>query len=81
MRFPTGSQVTFYVTSQDIIHGFYIEDHTLNLEVLPGQIAKGTVVFNRPGTFKIICNQYCGAGHAIMLGRSSWSESRRGRKL
>jgi len=68
LRFPKGSEVTFYVTSQDIIHGFYIEDHTLNLEVVPGQIAKGTAKFNRPGTFMIICNQYCGAGHAVMFG-------------
>lgn len=68
LRFPSGSEVTFYVTSKDILHGFYIQEHTLNLMVLPGQVAKGTIRFNRPGTYEIICNEYCGAGHAIMYG-------------
>jgi cytochrome c oxidase subunit II len=68
LRFPKGSEVTFYVTSKDITHGFYIQDHTLNLEVVPGQIAKASMKFNEPGTYKIICNEYCGAGHAVMYG-------------
>jgi cytochrome c oxidase subunit 2 len=66
LRFPVGSQVTFYVTSKDVMHGFQIEEHTANLELVPGQIARTTTRFNRPGTFDIICNHYCGAGHAIM---------------
>ena len=69
IRIPTGSQVTFYITSRDIIHGFYIEQHSINLEVIPGQIARGTAVFNRPGTYKFVCNQYCGAGHQGMYGQ------------
>jgi cytochrome c oxidase subunit 2 len=69
IRIPKGSQVTFFVTSRDIIHGFYIEQHSINLEVVPGQIARGTVQFNRPGTYKLICNQYCGVGHQIMYGQ------------
>ncbi len=69
LRFPVGSEVTFYVTSKDVIHGFYIEEHSLSLEVVPGQIARGTINFNRPGTFHIICHEFCGAGHQIMYGQ------------
>jgi cytochrome c oxidase subunit 2 len=68
IRIPAGSQVTFYVTSKDIIHGFYVEYHSVNLEVIPGQVARASALFNRPGTYKIICNQYCGAGHQVMWG-------------
>lgn len=68
IRVPVGSNVTFYVTSKDIIHGFYLEWHSLNLEVIPGQIARASTTFNRSGTYKIICNHYCGAGHQIMYG-------------
>ncbi len=56
------------MTSKDILHGFYLQEHTLNLMVVPGQVARGTIRFNRPGTYEIICNEYCGAGHAIMYG-------------
>jgi cytochrome c oxidase subunit II len=66
IHIPTGSQVTFYVTSRDVIHGFYVERHSVNLEVIPGQVARGTASFNHSGTFKIVCDQYCGAGHQGM---------------
>lgn len=68
LRFPRGSQVTFYVTSVDVMHGFQIEKHTVNLELVPGQVARATANFNRPGTYHIICNHYCGAGHQVMYG-------------
>jgi cytochrome c oxidase subunit 2 len=68
IHIPKGSQVTFYLTSHDVIHGFYLEGHSLNLEVVPGQVARGTVTLNRSGTFKFICDEYCGAGHQGMYG-------------
>lgn len=68
LHFPTGSEVTFYVTSKDVVHGFYIEEHSLNLEVVPGQVVRGTVNFGKPGTFNLVCHEYCGAGHQIMYG-------------
>ena len=68
VKIPRGSEVTFYVTSLDVDHGFYIEGHAINLEVIPGQVARGTVTFMQPGEFNIICNQYCGVGHQVMYG-------------
>lgn len=69
IRVPAGSEVTFYLTSKDIIHGFQIQYHTVNLEVIPGQVSQATVRFNTPGVYEIVCNQYCGAGHAVMYGQ------------
>jgi cytochrome c oxidase subunit 2 len=68
IHLPVGSHVTFYVTSKDVIHGFYVEGHAVNLEIVPGQVARGSATFNRAGTFKIVCDQYCGAGHQGMYG-------------
>jgi cytochrome c oxidase subunit 2 len=68
VRVPRGSKVTFYTTSLDVIHGLYIEDHSINLEIVPGQIARSTLTFNRPGEYRIICHQYCGAAHQGMYG-------------
>ncbi|MGV2436799.1 MAG UNVERIFIED_CONTAM: cytochrome c oxidase subunit II [Anaerolineae bacterium] len=63
---PEGADVTFYVTSSDITHGFMIEHHNVNFEVVPGHIARAQVKFNRVGEFKILCHEYCGTGHHIM---------------
>ena len=65
---PRGSIVQINVTSIDVMHGFYVEDHAVNLELVPGQVARISQRFNKPGTYKIICNHYCGTGHQIMYG-------------
>jgi cytochrome c oxidase subunit 2 len=66
---PQGSYVTFYVTSKDVTHGFEIEKHNANLMLLPGQIARVEVHFNRVGDFHIICHEYCGPGHQNMVAK------------
>ncbi|MGB1285213.1 MAG: cytochrome c oxidase subunit II [Aggregatilineales bacterium] len=66
IRVPVGARVTFNVTSADITHGFYIEQHNANIEVVPGHIAQQTVTFNEAGEFRMICHEYCGRGHHLM---------------
>ncbi|WP_027891230.1 cytochrome c oxidase subunit II [Calidithermus chliarophilus] len=69
MRVKRGRKVTFYVASPDVVHGFMIERTNINVEVVPGYVSKVEYTFDRPGTYKIICHQYCGLGHAKMLSR------------
>lgn len=66
VRVPLGAQVTFYVTSSDVTHGFIIERHNANIQVLPGHVGRVTVTFNHPGEYRILCHEYCGAGHHRM---------------
>lgn len=66
IRVPEGAEVTFYVTSQDITHGFLIEHHNVNLQLVPGHVAQGRVHFKEAGTYKMLCHEYCGRGHQIM---------------
>lgn len=66
LRFPLGAQVTFFVTSEDITHGFIIEEHNANLELVPGQVGRVQLTFDKPGTFHIQCHEYCGSGHQTM---------------
>ena len=65
---PQGSEVTFIMTSKDITHGVIIEEHDVNLMLLPGQIARATTTFTKPGTFRFVCHEYCGPGHQGMIG-------------
>ena len=66
MTVPEGAEVTFHVTSRDVIHGFMIEDHNINFELIPGHVAQARVHFNEAGTYKILCHQYCGRLHQAM---------------
>jgi cytochrome c oxidase subunit 2 len=64
---PVGSTVRFFVTSVDVVHGFSIPDENVNLEIMPGWVSEVEHTFNRRGDYLLICNQYCGAGHAGMF--------------
>lgn len=66
---PVGSEVTFYVTSIDVQHGFKLQGTNVNMQIVPGQVSKLTHIFNQAGTYEYICHEYCGAGHAAMAGR------------
>ncbi|RMG87947.1 MAG: hypothetical protein D6712_04630 [Chloroflexi bacterium] len=63
---PAGAKVTFNVASRDVTHGFYLEDHNINMEIVPGQIARATTIVNEAGVYHFICHEYCGRGHHIM---------------
>lgn len=66
---PVGSEVTFVVTSRDVIHGFKIVGTPVNMMIVPGQISKMTVTFEKPGEYLLECHEYCGGGHHAMSGK------------
>lgn len=65
---PLDSNVTFYITSSDITHGYMIEHHNINIELVPGHVAKASVTFDGLGEFAMLCHEYCGRGHHLMWG-------------
>lgn len=57
IEIPAGSEVTFVLTSRDVIHGFKIVGTAVNMMVVPGQISKLTVRFDQPGEYLIVCRE------------------------
>ncbi len=66
---PAGSRITFYVTSSDVEHGFSIPLTGVNTMVTPGWVSSVSHTFNTPGTYLLVCNEYCGGGHQFMAGK------------
>lgn len=66
---PAGSKVTFYVTSPDVIHGFAITQTAVNMMAIPGWVNMMSHTFRTPGTYFLVCNEYCGIGHQNMAGK------------
>ncbi len=64
-----GDTVTIELTSQDVVHGFYVDGYGVSVQVDPGQVRTLTFVANRPGSFRIRCNVTCGAMHPFMIGK------------
>ncbi|RIH88527.1 cytochrome C oxidase subunit II [Calidithermus roseus] len=69
MRVKKDRKVTFYVTSPDVQHGFMIERTNINVQVIPGEVARVSHTFRKAGEYQIICNEYCGLGHANMISK------------
>jgi cytochrome c oxidase subunit II len=66
---PLGSKVTFYVTSADVVHGFFIPGTDINMMVIPGWVNEETHTFTRAGEYLLLCHEYCGIGHQNMFAK------------
>ena len=68
LKIPKGSVVDFYLTSTDVVHGFYIDGTDVNLTAIPNAVNYAQARFDKPGKFQIICHEFCGSGHHDMVG-------------
>jgi len=66
LTIPVGAKVTFYVTSTDVVHGFSIPETGVNTMVEPGWVSTVSHTFDKPGTYLLVCNEYCGIAHHTM---------------
>lgn len=69
LRVPAGVPITFYITSQDVVHGYMVHGTNINADLMPGQVTSFRTTFKTPGDYSVICNEYCGIGHHNMMNR------------
>jgi cytochrome c oxidase subunit II len=50
-------------------HGFSLLPLNVNLQVVPGYDYALRVTPTEAGDFRIVCNEFCGVGHHLMIGR------------
>ncbi|MFD1018437.1 cytochrome c oxidase subunit II [Thalassobacillus hwangdonensis] len=67
VRIPVGSTVTFQATTKDVIHGFELAGTNVNMMLEPGYISTLETTMDVPGTYTLICNEYCGTAHHLMM--------------
>ncbi|MBX6377123.1 MAG: cytochrome c oxidase subunit II [Clostridia bacterium] len=65
---PAGAEVTFRITSVDVVHGFRIPGTTVNAMLVPGQVTVVRHRFTKAGTYTFFCHEYCGNAHHVMAG-------------
>lgn len=71
LELKRGQSYRLLLSSRDLQHGFSLlfGPRSLNYQVLPGYITAVTVIPERVGEFPVVCNEFCGLGHHLMLGR------------
>jgi cytochrome c oxidase subunit 2 len=65
-----GHSYRIWMSSMDALHGFSLVGHgeNINLEVAPNHAYGALFTPDKPGTYLIVCNEYCGLGHQAMKG-------------
>ncbi len=68
LHVPLGQPVKLNMTSEDVIHSFYVPAFRVKMDVLPGRYTTAWFTPNRTGRFHLFCAEYCGTEHSKMVG-------------
>ncbi len=68
LHVPVGRDVKLIMTSQDVIHSFYVPAFRMKQDVLPGRYTVAWFRATKPGTYHLFCAEYCGTQHSGMIG-------------
>jgi cytochrome c oxidase subunit 2 len=68
LHVPLGRPVKLVMTSQDVIHSFYVPDFRMKQDVLPGRYTTAWFEPTKVGKYHLFCAEYCGTNHSVMGG-------------
>ena len=68
LHVPVGVPVRLVMTSQDVIHSFFVPAFRIKRDVLPGRYVQAWFQATQPGTYHLFCTEYCGTDHSRMIG-------------
>jgi cytochrome c oxidase subunit 2 len=68
LHVPIDTPVTLLMTSEDVIHSFFVPQFRVKQDVLPGRYTQTWFEATKTGTFRLFCTQLCGTEHARMVG-------------
>ena len=69
LHVPLGRPVKLNMTSQDVIHSFFIPAFRVKQDVLPGRYTSLWFEPTQVGVYDLFCAEYCGTNHSIMIGK------------
>ena len=69
LHVPVGVPIRLVMTSQDVIHSFFVPEFRMKQDLLPGRYTYTWFQATKPGVYHLFCTQYCGLDHAHMTGK------------
>jgi cytochrome c oxidase subunit 2 len=69
LHVPRGRPVRLIMTSQDVIHSFFLPAFRIKQDVLPGRYTELWFEAKEAGESRLFCAEFCGTAHAHMIGR------------
>jgi cytochrome c oxidase subunit II len=68
LHVPVDRSVKLTMTSEDVIHSFFVPAFRVHMDVLPARYTTLWFQATKPGRYHLFCSQYCGTNHAKMIG-------------
>jgi cytochrome c oxidase subunit 2 len=68
LHVPVGRPVKLTMTSEDVIHSFYMPAFRIKMDVVPGRYGELWFEPTKAGTYHLFCAEYCGTKHSGMIG-------------
>ena len=68
LHVPIGRDVKMIMSSQDVIHSFFVPAFRIKADVLPGRYTTTWFHPTKTGTYHLFCAEYCGTQHSGMIG-------------
>jgi len=68
LHVPIGRDVKMIMSSQDVIHSFFVPAFRIKADVLPGRYTTTWFHPTKEGTYHLFCAEYCGTQHSGMIG-------------
>jgi cytochrome c oxidase subunit 2 len=68
LHIPVGKPVKLTMTSEDVIHSFFVPAFRTKQDAVPGRYTTTWFEATKPGTYHLFCAEYCGTIHSGMIG-------------
>jgi cytochrome c oxidase subunit 2 len=68
LHVPVGRKVKLIMTTEDVIHDFFVPAFRIKADVVPGKYTSEWFEATKPGTYHLFCAEYCGMNHSGMIG-------------
>ncbi len=69
LHIPSGQPVDVLITSQDVIHSFWVPQLGGKMDAIPGRENRLRIQASQPGTYEGQCAEFCGLEHVTMRFR------------
>lgn len=63
---PINKRIRFLITSQDVIHAFWVPDFAVKKDAIPGFVHESWAIVEEPGVYRGQCAELCGKDHGFM---------------
>lgn len=68
LHVPLGQNIKLTMSSEDVIHSFFVPAFRVKQDVVPGRYTQVWFRPTRAGRYHLFCAEYCGTQHSGMIG-------------